>query len=200
MQDSGESFVFHCKILSSIYRKVSKCEWDSQYRVSACMPVGSMISGGCSSTNTWQCFKSRLDIVIGKLRLESNCPGRFKLTGAWCEELLSQMKHIFLFCFPKELELLRTQIQLQAAEISKLQTENQKLQATVPVTYHLISPLGTKHSCWALGSFLPTPDLYQHTSARSFISVKWSSGWYREILSEAGGDLTAVSALWGHCS
>lgn len=74
-------------------------------------------------------------------------PGRFKLTGAWCEELLSQMKHIFLFCFPKELELLRTQIQLQAAEISKLQTENQKLQAMVPVTYHLISSLGTKHSC-----------------------------------------------------
>lgn len=65
------------------------------------MLVGSMISGGCSSTNTWQCFKSRLDIVIGKLRLGSNCPGRFKLTGAWCEELLSQMKHAFLFLFPK---------------------------------------------------------------------------------------------------
>lgn len=28
-------------------------------------------------------------------------PGRFKLTGAWCEELLSQMKHAFLFLFPK---------------------------------------------------------------------------------------------------
>lgn len=37
----------------------------------------------------------------------------------------------FCLCFPKELEMLRSQIQLQAAEISKLQMENQKLQVMV---------------------------------------------------------------------
>uniref|UniRef100_A0A8C9LG78 General vesicular transport factor p115 n=1 Tax=Pavo cristatus TaxID=9049 RepID=A0A8C9LG78_PAVCR len=74
------------------------------------------------------------NLVRAKKLSRASNPSR---TGAWCEELLSQMKHAFLFCFRKELELLRTQIQLQAAEISKLQAENQKLQAMVPVTpYH----------------------------------------------------------------
>ncbi|KFP56806.1 General vesicular transport factor p115, partial [Cariama cristata] len=38
----------------------------------------------------------------------------------------------------KELEMLRSQIQLQSAEISKLQVENQKLQVMVPVKMFLI--------------------------------------------------------------
>ncbi|KFO70666.1 General vesicular transport factor p115, partial [Cuculus canorus] len=39
----------------------------------------------------------------------------------------------------KELEMLRSQLQLQSAEISKLQMENQKLQVMVPVTQFLVS-------------------------------------------------------------
>lgn len=171
---------------------------DSQYRISACMPVGSMISGGCSSANTWQCFKSRLDIVIGKLRLGSKWPGRFKLTGAWCEELLSQMKHAFLFVSQRNWSCLglRSNCRQQRSRSFRLRIRSYKPW----YWWHLIFPLGTKPSCWALGSSLPTSDLRQHTSARHFSSVKWNKGWPREILSKAGGDLTSVSALWGHCS
>ncbi|KFO85192.1 General vesicular transport factor p115, partial [Buceros rhinoceros silvestris] len=53
----------------------------------------------------------------------------------------------------KELEVLRSQVQLQAAEISKLQMENQKLQIMVPVNKFRIFSLGTKS--WRLG-VLPT--------------------------------------------
>lgn len=49
---------------------------------------------------------------------------------------------MFLLCFLKELERLRSQIQLQSAEISKLQTENQKLQVLVPVKTCLFSLWG----------------------------------------------------------
>ncbi|KFP20853.1 General vesicular transport factor p115, partial [Egretta garzetta] len=44
----------------------------------------------------------------------------------------------------KELEMLRSQIQLQSAEISKLQLENQKLQVMVRVKKLLIFSLGTQ--------------------------------------------------------
>uniref|UniRef100_A0A8D2NZB3 General vesicular transport factor p115 n=1 Tax=Zosterops lateralis melanops TaxID=1220523 RepID=A0A8D2NZB3_ZOSLA len=52
----------------------------------------------------------------------------------------------FFLCFPKELEMLRSQIQLQSAEISKLQMENQKLQVIVRVNKLFLLSMGTKSS------------------------------------------------------
>lgn len=60
---------------------------------------------------------------------------------------------MFLLCFPKELERLRSQIQLQSAEISKLQTENQKLQVLVPVKTCLFSLWGLNLDDFAFLSF-----------------------------------------------
>uniref|UniRef100_A0A8C3Y922 General vesicular transport factor p115 n=1 Tax=Catharus ustulatus TaxID=91951 RepID=A0A8C3Y922_CATUS len=54
-----------------------------------------------------------------------------------CEYFIRWTEKLCL-CFPKELEMLRSQIQLQSAEISKLQMENQKLQVMVPVTCSFI--------------------------------------------------------------
>uniref|UniRef100_A0A8B9SCD3 General vesicular transport factor p115 n=1 Tax=Apteryx owenii TaxID=8824 RepID=A0A8B9SCD3_APTOW len=44
------------------------------------------------------------------------------------DSVIEKLKFMTLFYFPKELETLRSRIQLQSTEISKLQTENQKLQ------------------------------------------------------------------------
>lgn len=102
--------------------------WDAQYRVSACMPVGSMISGGCSSTNTWQCFKSRLDIVIGKLRLGSNCPGRFKLTGAGVKNYCLKWNMHFFFVSQRNWSCsgLRSNCRLQRSRSFRLRTRSYK--------------------------------------------------------------------------
>lgn len=58
--------------------------------------------------------------------------------------LSNELKSMFCLGFSKELEMLRSQIQLQSAEISKLQLENQKLQVMVRVKKLLIFSLGTQ--------------------------------------------------------
>uniref|UniRef100_A0A672UN58 General vesicular transport factor p115 n=1 Tax=Strigops habroptila TaxID=2489341 RepID=A0A672UN58_STRHB len=78
-------------------------------------------------------WKNKHELLQGQIREKDFLIE--KLVSAVSAELAAASRQLwFCLCFPKELEMLRSQLQLQSVEISQLQTENQKLRVMVPMT------------------------------------------------------------------